>query len=306
MKIGHVILVLSGLLVLGASITTFVGRSDAPTKLTNANALTELTFGNTLSALATPADQPDEDAGGYYERAVELYQANREALPKTRAYDDMVEQVCEQLLLASAAGRVADGFMDSHIPTEIGAGPDFDDALEQVFSVALYRAAYLYTHDDPDAARDLTLAVWVLGRRMFEHNLRLYNRNTGLDMMESSGSMLFEMSATDEGLDGNAIREWSVAIGQIRRHWQPKLEILLGVDPPIGDLVNIAKHDGDRMFRVEGTLRLGIHKHGSIGRGNRRAIERAIRQALQSDDPVLAEAARAADALTLKEKRRLY
>ena len=196
--------------------------------------------------------------------------------------------------------------MDRHIPVQIGANPDFDEALEEIFSIALYQAAYLYAHEQTDAAKDLTLAVWVMGRRMFEHNTRLYNRNTGLDMMESAGSILFEMSATDPGLDAEAIRAWSVAIDGIRRHWQPKLEMILGIDPPIGDLINIAQNDGDRMFRIEATLRLGIHKHGSIGRGNKRAVRRAIQQALQSDDPVLVEAAKAADAMTLQEKRRLY
>jgi len=306
LKIGHVIVVLSGLLILGASLTYFVGQSDAPTKRTSSEALAEQAFDASLPKIAGLPTQPDAQAVVHYQKAIEAYQANRTALPKTAAYDVLVEQVCEQLQLAAQAGRVEEGFMDRHIPVQIGANPDFDEALEEIFSIALYQAAYLYAHEQTDAAKDLTLAVWVMGRRMFEHNTRLYNRNTGLDMMESAGSILFEMSATDPGLDAEAIRAWSVAIDGIRRHWQPKLEMILGIDPPIGDLINIAQNDGDRMFRIEATLRLGIHKHGSIGRGNKRAVRRAIQQALQSDDPVLVEAAKAADAMTLQEKRRLY
>lgn len=307
MKIGHVILVLSGLVILGASLTFVIGRSDAPTRMTNADALAEQVFDASLPVLATPPSRPDDRAEVYYERVIELIQANRDALPKTKKHDELVDQVCEQLVLAAEAGRVADGFLDGHIPVQIGALPDYDDALEEVLTLAIYRSADLYRQGDTDQARALAFSVWVMGRRMFEHNVRLYHRNTGLDMMESAGSILYDMAENDPGLDAEGIRAWSDAIDGIRRHWQPKLQIILGTDPAIGDLVNIASHDWDRMFRIETTLRLGIYKHGSIGRGNKRAVERAIQDAMeQTDDPVLAEAARAADAMTLKERRRVY
>ena len=281
------------------------GQADSPTRLTNAQGLEVQRLPTELPALSV-AGHPDEDAAVYYERAIDLYAGQRNVLPDTREHDELVAGVCELLELAAQAGRVPDGFMDSHIPVMIGVYPDFDDALEEVFTLAIYRSAYLYAHQDPDGARDLALAVWVFGRRMFEHNVRLYNRNTGLDMMESAGSLLYDMSANDPSLDTDTLHAWSQAIDDIRRHWQPKLEAILVTEPPIGDLVNIALNDQDRMFRIEATLRLGIHQHSPVGAGNQRAIQDAIQSNLQSDDRLLAEAAKAADAFTLEQKRRLY
>ncbi len=280
-------------------------KADSPTQLTNARGLAMQRLPAELPKLSTPSN-PNDDAAIYYEQAIDLYAQQRNARPKTPEHDKLLTGICELLELAAQAGRVPDGFMDSHIPVKIGVYPDFDDALEEIFTLAIYQSAYRYSHKDPDGARDLALAVWVFGQRMFEHNVRLYNRNTGLDMMESAGSLLYDMSTNDPTLDTGALHAWSQAIDQIRRHWQPKLEAIMGINPPIGDLLNIALNDQDRMFRIEATLRLGIHKHSPVGQGNLRAIQDTIQSALQSDDPILAEAAKAADAMTLQQKRKLY
>ncbi len=332
MKSSHVILIAVGVLILAAAAYSLIGQADAPTTLTDADGLMVQQLleepgapgvPGGLRVLSMPGD-PRGDAAAFYERAISLYAQQRGALPKTREHDELVAGLCGLLAEAADAGHVEAGFMDRHIPVEIGAEPDFQDAVEAIYELAINQVAYRYTHGDPEGARELALAVWVFGRRMFEGNVRLYNRVIGLDMMESAGSMLYEMSADNPGTpgvtaapgdtegtispgaDGEALRAWSQAINQIRRHWQPKLEVVMGIEPPIGDLVNIALNDGDRMFRIEATLRLGIHKHGPVGRGNRRAIQNAIRLAMESDDPVLAEAGRAAEALTQEEKRRLY
>jgi hypothetical protein len=303
-KSSYFLWVLPGIVLIGLCVYLY-GRADSPTRLTNDDGLAAQRLPTELPALSSTTNLND-DAATYYEQAINLYAAQRSALTGTREHDELVAGICELLELAAQAGRVPDGFMDAHIPVKIGAYPDFDDALEEVFTLAIYQSAYRYSHKDPDGARDLALAVWVFGRRMFEHNVRLYNRNTGLDMMESAGSLLYDMSANDPSVDTETLRAWSQAIDEIRRQWQPKLQAILGIDPPIGDLVNIALNDQDRMFRVEATLRLGIHQHSPVGRGNQRAIQDAIQVALRSDDPILAEAARAAEAMTLQEKRRLY
>lgn len=280
------------------------GVADGPTSVTNAEALSERVLPVGLPALTKPGN-PDDDAGVYYEQAIGLLAEYPGVLTRTREHDALVDELCELLLSAAEAGHIEPGFMDGHIPVQNGALPDYGEAIESIHEWVIYRSAALFTHSEPDRARELAIAVWVFGRRMFEQDVRLYNRNTGLDMMESAGGMLFEMSAQDPSLDTETLRAWSEAITKIRKAWQPKLEVMLGVDPHPGDLVNIALNDGDRMFRVEATLRLGIHRYG-VERGNRRAMNRAIQAAIDSEDALLAEAGRAADALTLEQKRRLY
>ncbi len=283
------------------------GVAEGPTSVTNPEALAQRVLPVDLPALVVRDDPGGDpgDAGVYYERAIALFAEHPGVLTKTREHDGLVDGLCELLLRAAEAGRIESGFMDGHIPVRIGALPDYGEALESIYEWVLYRSAYLYTHDEPERARNMALAVWVFGRRMFEDNVRLYNRNTGLDMMESAGGLLFEMSVEDPALDSETLQAWSVALNDIRRAWQPKLELMLGTDPHPGDLVNIALHDRDRMFRVEATLKLGIHRYGA-DRGNRRAMNRAIQTAIASEYSMLAEAGRAADALTLEQKRRLY
>jgi hypothetical protein len=306
-KSSHVIFSVAAALILGVTAYTVIGQADGPTRLTNSEGLKaqRLPGPTGATAMSVPGN-PQDDAAVYYERAISLYDEKRSALPDTREHDELVAELCGLLQQAANAGHIDAGFMDSHIPVEIGAEPDFGDAVEAVYELAIYQSAYRYTHADPQGARDIAVAVWVFGQRMFEHNSRLYNRNTGLDMMESAGSMLYQMAADDPTLDTEALRDWSQAINTIRQSWQPKLEVVLGLAPPIGDLVNIALNDGDRMFRIKATLRLGVHKHASISWANRRAIQSAIQSAIDSDDPMLAQAGRAADAMTLKQKRRLY
>ncbi len=304
MKSVYIILAVAVLLVIGG-VVYFIGFTDAPTSLTNAAGLKTQILPKDLTVIVNSGEK-DGDAAVYYDRAIVLYSQQRGVPAKTPKHDELVAELCGLLEQAADAGHKQAGFMDRHIPVKIGAQPDFGDAVEVIYELAIQQSAYRYTHGDSEGASKLALAVWVFGQRMFEDNVRMYNRVVGMDMMESAGSMLYPMSVDTPNLGGEALRAWSAAIRQVRRHWQPKLEVVMGLDPPIGDLVNIALHDGDRMFRVEATLRLGIHKHGPVGRGNLRAIQNAIRAAVASDDPMLAEAGRAAEALTLEQKRRLY
>jgi hypothetical protein len=303
LKPRYVITAVTAVMLLGLAVLLY-GHADGPTKATGSEALAQQTLPADLPKLVEASD-PQADAGPYYEQAIALYAENVDALPKTRKHDELVDGLCDLLLKAAAAGRVEDGFLDNHIPVAIGAQPDYGDAVEQIYENVIVRAAEQYMKGDATGARELALSVWVFGRRLFENNVRLYHRVVGLDMMESAGSILFEMAAKEGGADAEALRAWSAAIKAIRTAWQPKLEIIMGIDPHSGDLVNIALNDRDRTFRVEATLRLGIHRYGA-DRGNRRTMQRVIGAAIAGDDPMIAEAGRAADALTLEEKRRLY
>ncbi len=280
------------------------GIADSPTSLTQADALKEQGFSADLPVIAQPGN-PKESADMYYEAALRLYADQGDVLPKTREHDALVYKLVDLLLEAASNEDVRTWGIDRHIPVAIGAGPDYGEALEDIYTWSIEHAAWLYLHGEKDRARNLALAVWVFGHRLFEHCDRLYHRVTGLDMMESAGMLLYEMSVEDERLSSEDLRRWSDAITRIRQAWQPKLELMLGIDPHHGDLVNLALNDEDRMFRVEATLRLGIHRY-QANRGNRRAMNRAIRLAIESSDAMLNEAGLKADAMTLQEKRRLY
>jgi len=303
-KISHVIMSVS-LVVVAVALSIHLRTGDGPTSVTEGEALRKQTLPDTAAGFTFPTD-PEVDAATDYEQLIRLYGEHPDTLPKTREHDELIAGLSSLFIKAARSGRVKQGFIDRHIPIEIGALPDFDDALESAYELAIFESARRYTHQDPQGARELAVAVWVLGERMFKHNDRLYGKVVGLDMMESAGAILFEMSEDDPAIDGEALAFWSSAITGIRSAWQPKLEVMLGVTPPIGDLVNITVNDEDRMFRIEATLRLGIFKHAAGSGGNRQMILRSIDQAIASDDPMISQAGRAAEALTLEQKRRLY
>ncbi len=197
MKLGYVISAVAVLAVLVA-LTLEYGGADAPTAVTTAGALRVQTLSADLPVLFTPSD-PRADAAPIYDLAIALYAEHRGALPKTREHDELVTALADLLMQAADAGRVEHGFMDRHIPVKIGAEPDFADSVEAIYELAIYESAYRYSHGDAEGARDLALAVWVFGRRMFKENVRLYNRVVGMDMMESAGAMLYEISSSDPG-----------------------------------------------------------------------------------------------------------
>ena len=290
--------------LLTAAAVLWYGQADGPTSLTNPAALKQQIFSPDLPVIAEPGD-PDVDAGELYEQAISLCVEHENVLTHTPEHDALVDQLCEILLQATLAGHVEDGFLDHHAPIELGGLPDYGPAIEHLHIWILGRITQLHSQNEPERARDLALALWVLGRRMFEHNTGLYPRNTGLILMGSSDALLYARSMVDTMLDTDTLRAWAQAIDDIQFAWQPKLELILGTNPHPGDLVNIALNDEDRMFRVEATLRLGLHRYG-VDRGNRRAMQRAIDEAKASDDPLLAEAGRAADAFTRDDRRRFY
>jgi len=112
-------------------------------------------------------------------------------------------------------------------------------------------------------------------------------------------------------LDLGKLVEWKQGIvgkltggvgGLLKNHG---VRTIMGTDPHVGDLLNVAKNDEDRTFRIAATLQLGIAKFTDGNPGNRSAINAYLGEAKQSDDPMLAEAAAAADALTLEDFRTL-
>jgi len=292
-------------LTMAAAFIFHLSSGDGPTSVTTADALKKQSLPDTPTTFALHTD-PNTDAAAIYEQMILLQEEHADALTKTREHDELIAGVSRLLIEAEGAGLVEQGFIDRHIPVQIGVGPDFQDAIESVCELAVNESARRYTHDDPQGARELAAATWVLGERIFRHNDRMYSRVIGLDIMESAGAILYEISTDDPTIDGEALTSWSTMITAIRRAWQPKLEVVMGLNPPIGDLVNIAMNDEDRMFRIEATLRLGIFKHAAGSGGNRSMILRSIDKAIRSDDPMIAQAGQAAEALTLEQKRRLY
>ncbi len=158
----------------------------------------------------------------------------------------------------------------------------------------------------PEEARETVLAVWALGQRGFENNVRMFNRLPGLTMMGTAEQWLMSVAKKDAALDVKVLSAWAAAIKDVQTAWRPKLQVILNIDPPIGDLINIAQHDKDRTFRIAATQRLGIAKFTGNSDADQQAAKDAIASLKKSDDALVAEAAQAADALTLQQLKRIH
>lgn len=306
-----------GLAISAAIVAVFIGvlvavnregAPDPPTDAVRPDRLARMDLPADLPALHTPA-RPDADATAAYDRPLGHAQRHAATLQRTSGTDtrEAADTLRGLLIDAAEAGRVESGFLDRYVPLEPGAEASFGEALSVMLRAMLAEADRLADAGDTEAARRTLLATWVLGRRTFEDNERLFNRRRGLQIMQHVGGALLERArAGDAALDAGALARWAAALNEIEAAWQPKLEALLSVEPHAADLIEMAEHDEDRTFRLAATLRLGIARHTADGSANRAAAKRAIQRLRESDDPLIADAAAAAAALTREDLRRLH
>lgn len=300
MRIG---LLISGLLlVIVAAVFayTFVqNAADPPTTATSPERLARVTLPGDAVPLVTPSD-PEADATDLYRRAMGYYRANSVELDMEYPPPDKMAALVDLMLAATQAGQVQDGFLDVQISDDLQAGPNFGDALEGVGLVLLFAAQDRYQAGDKDGAIALSQAVWLLGRRAFEHNTHLYPRITGLTMMQNAGSQLLVWLPPEQTVG------WERGLRRIDDAWMAKLPIVSGTKPHIGDLTNIARNDQDPTFRLAATLRLGIAKFNPGTSGNLSAINAAIADAKADEDAKVRRAGLIADEATEAEVRRVH
>ncbi|MFW6059067.1 MAG: hypothetical protein ACODAQ_02730 [Phycisphaeraceae bacterium] len=310
MKLGIAISTVILVAFVGVLVALNVGAAPSePTDATSPEHLRRVALPGDLPAVHESIDGQNGggDAEPTYRAAIRHWRANESALSRQASErpEAAVRELRERMVEAMGAGHVSEGFLDQYLPLAPAAGPRFDAALEWIQRIMLDEAERLVEEANGAAAgREAALAVWVMGRRAFEHNERLFNRRQGLAMMRAAGAVLGAHGAAMD-IDTAALSAWAAALEQVQSAWRPKLEVLLSIDPHAADLIRIAEQDEDRTFRIEATLRLGIAKYTADTEADREAAQGAIDALMASDDAKIAEAARAADALTRQELRRI-
>jgi len=281
----------------------FRGVADAPTSATRPEQLAAVTPPQDAPPLFTPT-RPEADATPRYREAFELYQRQPGVFDRGTPSPAVLGQVTDLLQRAADAGQVQPGWLDDQIPMRFNADPEFGAALEQVSAAALIRAEQLYEAQQYEASVQVLRSVWALGYRAFTQNQRMYPRTQGLYIMDQA---LFPMRsmAGETGLDPEALTTWQQWVEQALQRYEDKMKIVLAVEPQMGDLFNIARNDQDPAFRLTGVMRLGLAKFHAGSRGNKRVVLALIEQAKSSDDPLIAEAGRAADETTAEDVRLL-
>jgi len=318
MKIG--VLVASAIVILTVVLWIVLsgGRIDSSTSRSAADKLPAQTLPAGLPALYAGSGAASEgggvaDAEDVYVQLIKYAFQQGEAIDAALDAQESVEnqvampaalrdELTELLTSATSAGEPAYGFLDQDVPWDVSRKPDYGDRL-YVAAVAGLRVGDQYLRESAEGlAFEMYHAVHVLGRRLFEKNLRLVNRELGLQLMfQAQGRMNQTLDQVTSGESG--IEQWNAAIDAIDTNWNAKKEVVLSREPHIGDLVKLAGQDEDRMFRVEATLQLALAKFNAKSKGNLREIERLIEVARHSDDEAMRAAGQYAHDLTLEQMK---
>lgn len=165
-----------------------------------------------------------------------------------------------------------------------------------------------------EEARRLFEAGFALGWKVFEGRQTYRELSGGLGLMtEAVGGMkVMARGVGDREWEGRLLG-FEEAVSELNLAMAPVWLAISTVDPVLmsrhnGDVVMLAGRAGERVWRVESTLKLGrmrfnVGRSGTIFDGN--AAEDEIEKLLSDSDPAVARAAQVAKELTVEEFRML-
>lgn len=205
------------------------------------------------------------------------------------------------------AGKPWEGYIDSRIPDKQFMSDDVKQAMSVVGKAVGKMIEDHMEMGEFDQAREIAAVHLAFGKQVYDNNIRLKAREIGLATMRSSLSKMQQIITAELQEDVITREEWDKkneqvltaikAIEQLEDRWQAKLENVDSVNqkegiPNIADLVAIANNDKDRTFRVWAALRLGYALYERGDPGNQKKINEALDALEQSDDALVASAAK--------------
>ncbi len=256
------------------------------------------------------------DASAVYDEMITFYNDYRATLDTIDSVEaEQAEKCIDLLIKAQEAGTITSKYIDSKIPLVPNAAPEFAGAFQVIADVAMHRAEELRqrNQEQKDRAMKAAKAAFALGQTLFEKSNRVPIRTAGIAIMTSGGTPLFNWSGEGNELAQN-VTKWTEAINDlIENHWKGKSEVVysLRLNTPdlratVGDLLAYATEDKDVSWRVEATLALGRAKYMvGAGKGNNRGILSTIAKLKDDPEKLVADAAKAADAYTREDVKKM-
>lgn len=305
MKLGIILSLALVILIAIVAVVLNYSPADTPTNRTAPDKLQIVGLPANLPAMYNPT-KPEAGATPLYHSAIDFYNQSHRAFSQGGS-SSLNDQLARLLIDAMNAGQANAPIADSMIPMKPKGESEVNDTLWGIPGAVLTHAASLRDGGTGDKALALQCcqAVFAFGERLFRNSKRLPPRIVGLAMMRDAGDVMYSLLNTQPSQQAG-LAKWADAIKAIESNWTPKNEQILGsVKPPVADLIRLAKEDQDASFRVEATLMLGVAKFNAGTKGNLAAIEEAIAELKADSNPMIAEAAAAAEAYTVEELRRL-
>jgi hypothetical protein len=296
---GHIFITGFTLMVIIAVILWARGDVDPPTLVSSDDALRARKL-DTASLPPVFESKESGDAGALYARALQMYNENRDKLSGRKPDPAVLRELAGTLKSAMDRHDVTNGFADAAVPLEPGGEADYKDAPTRIANLLREDAKSL----PKEQAADQLLSIWAMGQRLFMNNVRLAPRRAGLAAM-SLAELTYTPLIGSADPHTKAMQSWVPKIEGIVGDWSAKMEVF-GSKPNVGDLLRVAELDEDRTFRVEAVLAMGAAKWTNTTTGNLRGIRNSLAAFQAGSDPLLAKAARAAEAMSREQVRQMH
>ena len=299
-----------GAIVVVVAVVVYLGVTSRPVYTRAPARLERLTpAANLADVVPVPAgEQGAEEA--YHEAVLALQDPSGQAAIRalqlsepTRSPPVFPTRIPEYLL-AGAQQRTMT-YHDRYIPADQAVADALPvwQAFEEIAAVADLRARLHVGEGDIDRAEALYQAVVVFGNHILNDRVRYQGLLTGLTVQQVGLQGLFLLYVEREDTPKmQVVQAYSEALLKLEQRLDAKAKQTVFCLPmPAGDLINIARRDRDRAFRVEAIRMLGYCRWTRYAsRGDRRVIEKLLTTFKSDGDPYIrAAAAWAADRTVL-------
>jgi hypothetical protein len=265
-----------------------------------------------LTAPAPGVSLRDCDGASLVREAIEHFRSAR------GEYDDSssprAPRGIELLIEASGCARMDLFASAPQQAVAYGPSPALRD-LRGLGEAILRRGLVAQTQGRGDEARRCLTASMSLGQRLIAERVCWAELDLGLMLVGDAAIQLARLSESegDAAAAGRLRQLDAQRRALVESQVVPMRKVLHSVDGVavgrhVGDIMHVAQHSPDRMWRVEAILATGrLRYFVGVGgmRGDQVAADRLVARVANDPDPLVAAAARAASELSLEQYRSL-
>jgi hypothetical protein len=255
-----------------------------------------------------------DNAAEHYEKAVEIFQANRNEITASAASLRRGEDqayASELKNLQEIASHIAQGAKQANMKylTKFGSGKlqvskrqdDVERLGQTIDTMIKILGPYLIAKEKFTEASALYHSIFAAGGHMIkarsQYQMTMYGKDIQFDAMNGISKSIPRDTDKDEARKLRApLRNYIQALNDFRSDYSKKMEIFEKLPFPAGDVWNIAENDKDRVWRVQAILAMGILKFTRQSKANVTRNTALIEKFLNSKDPLEKAAAEAAKA----------
>jgi hypothetical protein len=283
------------------------GRNSigSPTDATNAAVLKKIDLKLDLDKLITPPPSEDTGAAAIYEAAVKEaagmgddFIASVKATPEPEKKPEF-KSILDKLEAAADKGLGSTALnFESVMPMVPDQEWRIRDTLYAMGQVASKAGMSMRSDKNKEGALKATRAALIFGDRMFNQGAFVAYKAAGLGCI-SEGLAGMEAHYSErffpDAGKAAAAKELYDSYRKQSERWNEKEKLVRKIPPSEpGDLWNLAEHDEDRAWRLDGLMWLGVAKWTNADGSQRSAIQKYLEGKMSSPDPLVAKRAKVA------------